>query len=195
MLGYSDSNKDGGIFTSNWELYQAELALVELFDQLGQQHGLRPAHVPWPWRYGGPWRWPQLPGHPGAAPGHRVRGQIRLTEQGEVIASKVRQSRYRPTQPGDPGCRHAGSHVAAAHQAGHQGLFAGGRAAVAGQHGGLPQAGVPRPRALPTTSSAPRRSGRSPSSISARARRRAKPRRRLKICVPFPGASAGGSAV
>ena len=34
MLGYSDSNKDGGFFTSNWELYRAEIALVELFDEL-----------------------------------------------------------------------------------------------------------------------------------------------------------------
>ena len=34
MLGYSDSNKDGGTFTSNWELYRAEIALVELFDAL-----------------------------------------------------------------------------------------------------------------------------------------------------------------
>ncbi|MBT9488340.1 MAG: phosphoenolpyruvate carboxylase, partial [Rubrivivax sp.] len=31
MLGYSDSNKDGGFFTSNWELYRAEVALVGLF--------------------------------------------------------------------------------------------------------------------------------------------------------------------
>ena len=31
MLGYSDSNKDGGFFTSNWELYRASTALVELF--------------------------------------------------------------------------------------------------------------------------------------------------------------------
>ena len=34
MLGYSDSNKDGGFFTSNWELYRAETALVELFEPL-----------------------------------------------------------------------------------------------------------------------------------------------------------------
>ena len=32
MLGYSDSNKDGGFFTSNWELYRAEIALVEMFE-------------------------------------------------------------------------------------------------------------------------------------------------------------------
>ena len=36
MLGYSDSNKDGGFFTSNWELYRAETALVALFDELGR---------------------------------------------------------------------------------------------------------------------------------------------------------------
>ena len=40
MLGYSDSNKDGGIFTSNWELYRAEIALVELFDELAASHGI-----------------------------------------------------------------------------------------------------------------------------------------------------------
>ncbi|MDB5819882.1 MAG: phosphoenolpyruvate carboxylase, partial [Rhizobacter sp.] len=41
MLGYSDSNKDGGFFTSNWELYRAEIALVELFGRLGSEHGIK----------------------------------------------------------------------------------------------------------------------------------------------------------
>ena len=87
MLGYSDSNKDGGIFTSNWELYRAEIALVELFDELGEQYGItlrmfhgRGGTVG---RGGGPSYQAILAQPPGT-----VRGQIRLTEQGEVIASK-----------------------------------------------------------------------------------------------------------
>ena len=87
MLGYSDSNKDGGIFTSNWELYQAELALVELFDSLQQQYGLRlrmfHGRGGTVGRGGGPSYQAILAQPPGT-----VRGQIRLTEQGEVIASK-----------------------------------------------------------------------------------------------------------
>ncbi len=87
MLGYSDSNKDGGIFTSNWELYRAEIALVELFDELGTQHKIqlrmfhgRGGTVG---RGGGPSYQAILAQPPGT-----VRGQIRLTEQGEVIGSK-----------------------------------------------------------------------------------------------------------
>ncbi|MEY2952751.1 MAG: hypothetical protein RLZZ401_838 [Pseudomonadota bacterium] len=87
MLGYSDSNKDGGIFTSNWELYQAEIALVSLFDELAKSHAItlrmfhgRGGTVG---RGGGPSYQAILAQPPGT-----VRGQIRLTEQGEVIGSK-----------------------------------------------------------------------------------------------------------
>ncbi len=87
MLGYSDSNKDGGFFTSNWELYRAEIALVALFDEIRSEHPItlrlfhgRGGTVG---RGGGPSYQAILAQPPGT-----VTGQIRLTEQGEVIASK-----------------------------------------------------------------------------------------------------------
>jgi len=87
MLGYSDSNKDGGSFTSNWELYRAEIDLVALFGELRREHGItlrlfhgRGGTVG---RGGGPSYQAILAQPPGT-----VNGQIRLTEQGEVIASK-----------------------------------------------------------------------------------------------------------
>ncbi len=113
MLGYSDSNKDGGIFTSNWSLYRAEIALVALFEALnaedrfaagppqgesapsggsgaraaGERGGLRlrmfHGRGGTVGRGGGPSYQAILAQPPGT-----VRGQIRLTEQGEVIASK-----------------------------------------------------------------------------------------------------------
>jgi phosphoenolpyruvate carboxylase len=90
MIGYSDSNKDGGSFTSNWELYCAEIALVALFAELRGTHDItlrlfhgRGGTVG---RGGGPSYQAILAQPPGT-----VNGQIRLTEQGEVIASKYAQ--------------------------------------------------------------------------------------------------------
>ncbi len=87
MLGYSDSNKDGGFFASNWALYRAETALEPVFDGLREAQGLtlrlfhgRGGTVG---RGGGPSYQAILAQPPGT-----VNGQIRLTEQGEVIASK-----------------------------------------------------------------------------------------------------------
>jgi phosphoenolpyruvate carboxylase len=87
MLGYSDSNKDGGVFTSNWELYRAEVELVKLFDHLRDHGGIRlrmfHGRGGTVGRGGGPSHQAIL-----AQPAGTVNGQIRLTEQGEVIASK-----------------------------------------------------------------------------------------------------------
>ena len=83
MLGYSDSNKDGGYLAANWGLYDAEIALVAAASDAGV--GLRLFHGRGGTvgRGGGPSHEAIL-----AQPEGAVQGSVRITEQGEIISAK-----------------------------------------------------------------------------------------------------------
>ncbi|WP_293309629.1 phosphoenolpyruvate carboxylase [Mycolicibacterium sp.] len=88
MLGYSDSNKDGGYLAANWALYRAELDLVESARKTGIRLRLFHGRGGTIGRGGGPSYDAILAQPPGS-----VNGSLRLTEQGEVIAAKYAEPR------------------------------------------------------------------------------------------------------
>ena len=88
MLGYSDSNKDGGYLAANWALYRAELDLVEMARKTGIRMRLFHGRGGTVGRGGGPSYDAILAQPPGA-----VKGSLRITEQGEMIAAKYAEPR------------------------------------------------------------------------------------------------------
>ncbi len=83
MIGYSDSNKDGGYLRSNWSLYRAQRALARVCESHGVQLTLFHGRGGSIGRGGGPANRAIR-----AQPAHSVRGRLRFTEQGEVISGQ-----------------------------------------------------------------------------------------------------------
>jgi len=88
MLGYSDSNKDGGYLAANWALYRAELDLVRVARETGIRLRLFHGRGGTVGRGGGP-SYDAILAQPPAA----VEGSLRITEQGEIIAAKYAEPR------------------------------------------------------------------------------------------------------
>src|SRR5262249_3554265 len=83
MVGYSDSGKDGGVVTAQWEIFRAQEALAWLAGEAGGALPTFHGRAGSAGRGGGPTYAAIV-----AQPPHAVAGRLKLTEQGETIAFK-----------------------------------------------------------------------------------------------------------
>ena len=188
MIGYSDSNKDGGFFASNWELAKAQSQLTKVGDELGVKiaffHG-RGGSV----------------SRGGAPTGPRHRRPARRLDQGPLPRHRagrggllqIRQSRHRRLPDGAA----RRERVRACAEIGARG---GAEAEARDRRRAWKRSPALRARPIPGSSAIPSsspisrplaRSRRSRCSISARARRGASAPRASRICAPSPGCSPG----